>query len=357
MSERLRVAVPAHLLTHPAVGGHGKVWRRVVDGLQAKADLIPAGDERAWRADVTLCSGHDDLPPSPAPLVAQIHEAGWRTPELEAVIDPAFRAHIAPRTEAAAHAAALVITGAGRVADDLVAAYGIDPLRIRVVPHGVDPVFSPAAAGGAELVAGATGGEPRPYVLYAASLQPRKNLPALREAMAILAAGGDPHLLVIAGGEATDRADSEALEAAARADLPGAPGRVVRIAQPTDGELAALMAGAAAFCLPSLYEGFGLTALEALACGAPVVCSDRGALPDVVGEAAVLAEPAAEPIAAALRSVLCDPATAARLRAAGPARAARFSWARTVDGWLEALREAARTGPRPGRRRWRWRRD
>ena len=75
----------------------------------------------------------------------------------------------------------------------------------------------------------------------------------------------------------------------------------------TDAELAALMAGAAAFCLPSLYEGFGLTALEAMACGAPVVVSDRGALPEVVGDAGVIVAPSADGVRSALARILRDP--------------------------------------------------
>ena len=211
---------------------------------------------------------------------------------------------------------------------------------MRVVPHGVDPVFEPGRPGGPELVASHARAAVRPYVLYAASLHPRKNLPALREAIAMLATEGRPQVLAIAGGPAPDRLDSRDLEAAARAELPGAPGRVVRVGTPTDTELAALMAGADAFCLPSLYEGFGLTALEAMACGAPVVAADRGALPEVLGGAGVLVSPTATGIADGLRRVLDDPGEAERLRVAGPRRAAQFPWSRTVSGWLEVLREA-----------------
>ena len=84
---------------------------------------------------------------------------------------------------------------------------------------------------------------------------------------------------------------------------------MIGLGQPSDAELAGLMAGAAAFCLPSLYEGFGLTALEALACGAPAVVSDRGSLPEVVGDAALVVTPEAGAVAEALRTVLGDPAT------------------------------------------------
>jgi glycosyltransferase involved in cell wall biosynthesis len=179
-----------------------------------------------------------------------------------------------------------------------------------------------------------------PYVLYAASLHPRKNLAAVRDALGALAAEGLAHRLVVAGGPAPDRADSSDLELAAAAELPGAPGRVIRISTPADGRLAALMAAAAAFCLPSLYEGFGLTALEAMACGAPVVVSDRGSLPEVVGAAGVITEPSTAAVTAGLRSVLLDPLLAQRLSRAGVERAREFTWQRTAAGWLAALRAA-----------------
>jgi len=101
------------------------------------------------------------------------------------------------------------------------------------------------------------------------------------------------------------------------------------------------MAEADAFCLPSLLESFGLTALEALACGAPVVVSDRGALPEVVGDAGLVVEPEPEALAAALERVLGDAALDRELRAAGPSRAAVMTWEHTARGWLAVLQRAA----------------
>ena len=137
------------------------------------------------------------------------------------------------------------------------------------------------------------------------------------------------------------------LERAAAADLPGVPGRVARLPSPTDAELAGLMAGAVAFCLPSLYEGFGLTALEAMACGVPVVCSDRGALPEVVGEAGVIVPPTADGVRAGLARILDDPAFAAGLAAAGPVRAGTFTWRAHRDRVARGSREAATAPVRP----------
>jgi glycosyltransferase involved in cell wall biosynthesis len=173
------------------------------------------------------------------------------------------------------------------------------------------------------------------------ALHPRKNAGALREAMAGLVRRGLPHVLVLAGAPALDRADPGELEAAAAAELPGAPGRVVRIVKPADADVAALMAGASAFCLPSLGEGFGLTALEAMASGTPVVVSDRGALPEVVGAAGLCVAPEPAALEEALARVLTDPRLAARLTAAGRERAAGMTWSRTAEGWLASLEQAA----------------
>lgn len=340
MSGTLRVGVPDHLLALPPSGGHGKVWQRVLAQLRDSASIVALGPRRApWRprrrVDVVLASGHDDLPATRAPLVVQVHEAGWFDPGLRELLDPRFLAHIAPRTDHAVCAADRVIVPSLQARQDLIDDYSLNPDKVRAVHHGADPVFRPDAAAGADLPAA-------PYVLYAASLHPRKNLAAVREAMARLAAEGFAHRLVIAGGAAPDRPDSSPLELAAQAELRAAPGRVTRIREPSDVELAALMAGAAAFCLPSLYEGFGLTALEAMACGAPVIVSDRGALPEVVADAGIVTAPNATAVADALRRLLGDPQLAARLSAAGQRRAAAFTWARTADGWLAVLRDAAK---------------
>jgi glycosyltransferase involved in cell wall biosynthesis len=217
---------------------------------------------------------------------------------------------------------------------------GMPEERVAVVPHGVDArVFHPSARGGRRLVSAALG-EERPYVLFASIPSIRqKNLTALKEAIRGLAEQGLPHALAIAGGTAGGEPDELLDEIAA--DPPGFPGRVAWLGHMADADLAGLMAEADAFCLPSLYEAFGLTALEAMACGAPVVASARGALPEVVDDAGLLCDPNPDEIEAALRRVLTDAALARRLGEAARERAERFTWERTAEGWLAALRRAA----------------
>ncbi|HEX3978761.1 MAG TPA: glycosyltransferase family 1 protein [Solirubrobacteraceae bacterium] len=344
---RLRIGVPAPLLGIEPAGGHGKVWQRTLACLAQRADieelvalggrrrgLVRRGRLRRGRPDVVLADGHGELPETNVPVVAVIHEVGWHTPPLRALLHPAFLAGIEERTERAVRMAARVITPSESSRRDVAGLYDLKPARVHVVPYGVDATFSAGPRGGVGTVR-------EPYVLFAAMLHPRKNLEVLRQAMALLAGEGLGHRLVVAGRPAADGSDVEAIARAAAADIPGAAGRVIFVGEVSDADLAALMAGAAAYCLPSLYEGFGLTALEAMACGTPVVVSDRGALSEVVGDAGLVVAPEPDAVAGALRAVLSDPERARQLRKAGPERARRFSWERTADGWLDVARAAA----------------
>jgi glycosyltransferase involved in cell wall biosynthesis len=189
-----------------------------------------------------------------------------------------------------------------------------------VVPGGIDARFAPDAD---PAPARAALGLDRPYVLTVASRTARKNPGALETTARRLAADGID--LVAAGGDRPQFRDE-----------PGA-GAVRALGHVPDAHLPGLYAGASAFVLPSWHEGFGLTCIEAMACGVPVVAARAGALPETCGAAARYADPFDhDAIADQVQGALEDDA----LRAAGPRHAAQYTWERTVDE-LDALLNAA----------------
>jgi glycosyltransferase involved in cell wall biosynthesis len=338
---RLSVAVPAEQFGIDTRTGAGRVWSSVRPELSRHARVRAAGRVRLRRPDVWLLPAQGRPVNPREPVAAVIHGSAWLLdPAVLDLMPSTFAEPFVADAEATLAHASVAIVPSEYTRRGLTDGFGMPPDRVFVVPHGVDTeVFNPACGGGHARVAEALG-EDRPYVLFASIPSIRqKNLGALRAAMADLAERGHPHALVIAGGTAGGELPAELAEITA--DLPGFPGRVAWLGHVADGELGGLMAQADAFCLPSLYEAFGLTALEAIACGAPVVVSNRGGLPEVVGDAALTAEPTPKGLANALERVLSDGELAARLREAGPERARRMTWERTADGWFVALRAAA----------------
>ncbi|MBU6364124.1 MAG: glycosyltransferase, partial [Acidobacteria bacterium] len=166
----------------------------------------------------------------------------------------------------------------------------------------------------------------RRYVLAVGDIHPRKNIGALAQAMALL---GDRDLeLALVGRPALG---GEQIVRGAKAHWLG---RV------DDHQLADLYRAAAVVCVPSLYEGFGLPILEAMACGARVVASNRGAMPEIAGEGAIITDPTPNALALGIREAL-DPANADRLGAAAAAQAAEFSEAAMGEAGWAALRTGA----------------
>ena len=276
-----------------------------------------------------------------APVVAIVHGAAWPLePDFFDYVPHAFAESSIAAVEATLASASFAIAPSEYTRRGIAATGHMEPEQVTVVPHGVDlDAFGAARAGGRDQVERALG-RPLPYVLFASIPSIRqKNLGALRAAMDRLVAAGRPHALVIAGGTAGGESAEEL--AAIDAELSATPGRVAWLGHVDDHALAGLMAECAAFCLPSLFEAFGLTALEAMACGAPVVVSARGALPEVVGDAGIVAPPTPAELEGALARVLDDPALAASLGAAARSRAETMSWSRTADGWLAVLEDAA----------------
>ena len=221
---------------------------------------------------------------------------------------------------------------------ELLARYHLPPARIVVVPEAAAPHFAPPPPPALAAARGRYGLD-RPYVLFVGFLEPKKNLGALLEAVAHLRrtkAWGETELVVVgAPGWGPDPAQ--------RAHALGLDGAVRFVGSAPDTDLPALYGGALAFAFPSLWEGFGLPVLEAMAAGAPVVASNRGALPEVTAGAALLVDPTPRPLAEGLERILGEPALRERLRVAGLARAAQFSWERTARETLAVYRAAAAT--------------
>jgi alpha-1,3-rhamnosyl/mannosyltransferase len=223
---------------------------------------------------------------------------------------------------------------------DLVELAGVDPARIAVTPLGVDPeVYRPAPQEEVDRVrrAFAVAG---PYVLSIGGIEPRKNLPRLVEAFGRLPADLDVGLVIAGGGVAWNPEGRQGLEAAIRRLPPGRAGGVRRTGYVSERDKVALLTGAEVMAYPSLYEGFGLPVLEAMACGAPVLTANRSSLPEVAGDAARLVDPEdTEAITEGLRALLADDGGRERLGAAGMARAAGYRWEETARRTAEVLRE------------------
>ncbi len=211
---------------------------------------------------------------------------------------------------------------------DLLAAFPELRERVVVIPLGVGDEFRRERTPEDLAHARAHYRLPPRFFLFVGRREPKKNLGALVAAIAELKrSAGFPHRLVIAGPSGWG--DKALLRRLRRL---GMHEEVLFLGTVPQDHLPVLYALADAFVFPSLYEGFGLPPLEAMACGTPVVCSNRGALPEIVGEAALTVDPTdVAGLAAAMKRVVEDPATRARLKEAGRQQAKRFDWRRTAE--------------------------
>jgi glycosyltransferase involved in cell wall biosynthesis len=224
---------------------------------------------------------------------------------------------------------AWVHTPSSFVAAEVVDLLGADPSRVRAIPHGLSPP-GPARTDSKHVF-------DFRYVLALGTIEPRKDLPTLVRAFDALAAT-DPELrLVVAGPPGWGAGDFDAA-----CDRAGARDRIVRMGWVDDDQRAALLAQAAVFAYPSLYEGFGLPPLEAMAAGVPVVATRAGALPEVLGDAALLVEPGdADALAQALAEVLTDESRRAGLVERGHRQAGARRWDVTAAAMADLYRDAA----------------
>jgi glycosyltransferase involved in cell wall biosynthesis len=277
------------------------------------------------------------------------------------VIAERFPQHVFPDRRAAAfwrlklfaarHQADLVFTVSQASRQGIAAQFGLAPERIAVIPEAAEQSFRPVAHDDTmravlrrwDLV-------DRRFLLYVGGISPHKNLTMLVDAFAALRQGGAaPDLdLVLVGDYSGDVFHSAYEPLRKQIAARGLADAVCFTGFVADEELVYLYNAAACFVLPSLWEGFGLPVLEAMACGTPVVASTRGALPEVVGAAGLLFDPERPAdLVAALERLLADAALEARLRYLGPRRAAEFSWQRAARAARAAFHRLGPHGASP----------
>ncbi|MGU3645869.1 glycosyltransferase family 4 protein [Microbacterium sp. C23T] len=265
------------------------------------------------------------------PIVGTIH--GLATLHVPGVRGSASDALWRARVRRLARVSDQIITVSESSASDIAHFEPSAANRITVIHHGIDhDRFNPVPVDDWEQVR-ARLNLPAQFFFYAGNLDPRKNIVALcAAAQEVHAATGIP--LVVSGSAAWDSADSlQAVE-----HTPG----VIYLGRTSDTDMISLMQNALAFCFPSLYEGFGFPVLEAMACGAPVICSDRGSLREVAGDACLMiSDVSATGIAEAMTELLADPRERESLTRSGFDHAANFRWQVSAEEHARVFKEVS----------------
>ena len=272
------------------------------------------------------------------PTVVTIHDLSFFTdPDRYTQISAVS---LKSATKTAARQATRLIVPSNATRDELVRVLGADPAKIDVAYHGVDHrLFHQPDEAQVRKVTARLGLHGQPYVAFLGSLTPRKNAPALVNGWAAAVADlASPPALVLAGGGGWSVELDEAV-----ANVPPHL-RLVRPGYLPFADLPGFLGGAVVVAAPSRGEGFGLAVLEAMACGAPVLTTNRTSLPEVGGDAVAYTEPDADSIAVALRALLDDPERRAALGTAGCARAQDFTWAASASAHVASYKRAADQG-------------
>lgn len=281
------------------------------------------------RPEVLFVPAHVAPLIQPLPAVVTVHDLGYRYfPDAHPL---GQRLYLDWSTRFSARAAKRLMADSHATAQDLQRFYNTSPGKITVVYPGRDERLARVDPAPVR----AKYGLPETYLLHVGTLQPRKNLVRLIEAVT---RSGQPSAvsLVLAGRAGWLSASITTL----------AQERGVRVLEYVPEEdLAGLYSGATAFVFPSLYEGFGFPVLEAMACGTPVICSNTSSLPEVAGEAALLVDPLnTQALASAIGRVLADADLRAALVGRGFEQIQKFSWEKAARETLAVLEGA--TGPR-----------
>lgn len=368
--DTITVAIDGNFLALPA-SGIGTYLRGLLDALNADADslgvrmhlvepapgrfLHPGSKQHRFLWDAFGVAGgvlaaRDPKPDllhlpqmsaplsSPIPVVATIHDV------IPFVMDD-YRASRAMRLYLATMARSVkkarrVIAPSRSAKADIARVLGIPADRIRVIEEAADPSFVPGTGGSAIALVAEKWGLTGRYLFNIGGFDRRKNLPLLIEAFAAaLPSLDDDVRLVIAGAPHTgNERVFPPLEPVIREH--GVEGRVVLTGRVTDEERLALYQAAHVYITPSEYEGFGLTPLEAMACGVPAIVANRTSLPEVVGDAGLCVEPTVEELSRAIVFLMTDDARHEALSRASLQRASQFSWPRAAKETVEVYREA-----------------
>jgi len=286
---------------------------------ELRADLVhfPASVAGLLAARGSIVTVHD---------VSFLRHAEWFRPGRAAYYRLAVRRSVG--------LASRVIADSEATARDLMELAGVSRDRIDVVPLGVDAAYRPADLAECDRVR-ARYALPARFFLYVGTIEPRKNLARLVDAWSRIAESCDADL-VLAGREGWRMAAlREAMARSPRRNRIHLPGFV------RHEDLPGMLGAAQIFVWPSLYEGFGLPPLEAMACGVPVITSNTSSLPEVVADAAITVDPYdVEALAQAMAQLAQDRAMRDTLRQRGLQRAALFSWCRTAELTVDAYRKA-----------------
>ncbi|HTY58927.1 MAG TPA: glycosyltransferase family 1 protein, partial [Bacteroidota bacterium] len=288
------------------------------------------------RADVLHSTGNTLPLGTGIPAIVTLHDLQYR--HYPANFATGRRLYLQAMIPVSLRRAARVICDSEYTRDDARAAFGLDQRKLCVVYAGGLTREELSTQTDAESVRrryGLVG----PFLLSVGSSLPHKNLERMIEAFAS-AAGSIPHAMVIVGPGISD--DSR-LAAALRATNLEAGGRIRRLGFVPRKDLPSLYAASDAFVFPSLFEGFGIPAVEAMQSGCPVICSRATSLPEIVGDAGLLIDPEdTGGFASAMRSVCSDPTLRERLREKGKARSALFSWEQMAEELRRIYHDVAR---------------